>query len=519
MKTILTIVLILCASPYCKATVIGPPAGYQVNPTVSGFTNLSTAKATIGSNKATLTFATNQTVNNLTIPTNIELKPVNGAIITVNSGKTLTINGPFSAPLSQVFNGSGTVTFGAGSIQEVSAEWFSNVQAAATAAAGGTLNISASHDVTSTIVFPPAMKCHGTGVLVAKLNAPVIEMKTNSTIEDISINAFAGYTSATGIALIGGHDISTLVDSSLVRNVKVNSLKNGIDVNGGCYNNRFEKNIITVTNRGLTFTTDTINDGYSPNLNYVTQNDIVQANIGVYAKATGSGAIFNLNVNENNFYLSKTNNIYLEGVNTSNIFNNWYEGSGGTSVVINGGSYIHHRGPIVGAGLISPQVLPAYGLDIQGTSYNTIIEDVKAGYNTNGDIHLSSLAVLTMMLGAYRQVDIPPKAWQDSIINDGSGMFTLVPNASGYGQMQATTAGGYNGFAFVNYSGTKSVKLFSDGKNVFLDAPEGLILGNGTSSRTPLLGFDSYASNAAALAGGLTAGMLYRNGDALQIVH
>jgi hypothetical protein len=58
---------------------------------------LAEAVAAIGSTPKTLAYGTDQTVSaNLTIPATLELMPLNGAIITVNSGKTLTINSPFS---------------------------------------------------------------------------------------------------------------------------------------------------------------------------------------------------------------------------------------------------------------------------------------------------------------------------------------------------------------------------------------------------------------------------------------
>lgn len=44
--------------------------------------------------------------------------------IAVATGKTLTINGPFSAGLYQVFDGDGSVVFGAGAIKEVYPEWW-----------------------------------------------------------------------------------------------------------------------------------------------------------------------------------------------------------------------------------------------------------------------------------------------------------------------------------------------------------------------------------------------------------
>jgi len=88
---------------------------------VSDYADLEAAVAAIGSTRATLVFGIDQTVSeNLTIPATMELKSVNEAKITVATGKTLTINGPFESGSYQIFAGSGTVTFGN---QPVSTVW------------------------------------------------------------------------------------------------------------------------------------------------------------------------------------------------------------------------------------------------------------------------------------------------------------------------------------------------------------------------------------------------------------
>lgn len=65
--------------------------------------------------------------DNLTIPSTIHLIIDNGAILTIASGKTLTINGPFDAGIYQVFSGAGSVSFGAGHVKEVYPQWWGAV--------------------------------------------------------------------------------------------------------------------------------------------------------------------------------------------------------------------------------------------------------------------------------------------------------------------------------------------------------------------------------------------------------
>ncbi len=79
-----------------------------------GYGTLAEALSTIGSTNVTLTIpATTVTVGvNTTIGTNIALRVFKGGKFSVNSGVTLTINGPVDAGPYQIFAGSGTVTLG-----------------------------------------------------------------------------------------------------------------------------------------------------------------------------------------------------------------------------------------------------------------------------------------------------------------------------------------------------------------------------------------------------------------------
>lgn len=72
-----------------------------------------------GSNTTTYTISTNET-----IPSNIELWIEKGAILSVDTGVTLTVNGPIDASLCQIFSGSGTVTLSSTYIPEVYPEWW-----------------------------------------------------------------------------------------------------------------------------------------------------------------------------------------------------------------------------------------------------------------------------------------------------------------------------------------------------------------------------------------------------------
>lgn len=94
-------------------------------------TAISAAISAIGSDNRTLYLCpgTWSITSDLTIPANITLKPERGAILSIATTKTLTINGSFDAGLHQVFScvGTGKVVFGAGSVKEVYPQWWGAV--------------------------------------------------------------------------------------------------------------------------------------------------------------------------------------------------------------------------------------------------------------------------------------------------------------------------------------------------------------------------------------------------------
>lgn len=62
--------------------------------------------------------------SNVTIPANVALEVPKGAILSISTGVTLTINGPFDAGDYQVFSGTGNVVFGQGAVDKVLVAWF-----------------------------------------------------------------------------------------------------------------------------------------------------------------------------------------------------------------------------------------------------------------------------------------------------------------------------------------------------------------------------------------------------------
>lgn len=92
---------------------------------IGDYASLAAAIAAISSTSCTLIIDTNQSVAaDLTIPVTLSVVVRRGTVITVASGMTLTINGPFEAPPCQVFAGDGSVVFGTGYVDKVYPQWW-----------------------------------------------------------------------------------------------------------------------------------------------------------------------------------------------------------------------------------------------------------------------------------------------------------------------------------------------------------------------------------------------------------
>jgi len=85
--------------------------------------NLPTAKSSLLTPGKEIRVTRAETLNDITVDRPLRILP--GGSITVNSGKTLTINGPFKgSDLAQVFYGPGSVVFGPKATTVISPAWF-----------------------------------------------------------------------------------------------------------------------------------------------------------------------------------------------------------------------------------------------------------------------------------------------------------------------------------------------------------------------------------------------------------
>lgn len=103
--------------------LIGTPQGV-----ITSGMELSTLLTSISTEVSELIINQDITVSSsLTTPATLAIRVIKGAKITVASGQTLKIGGPFECGLYQAFAGSGTVIFGFGAVKGVYSEWWGAV--------------------------------------------------------------------------------------------------------------------------------------------------------------------------------------------------------------------------------------------------------------------------------------------------------------------------------------------------------------------------------------------------------
>ena len=89
------------------------------------YSSFENAISNIGSTETILLVQDVEAIaDNVTIPSTMTLRLVHGGSLSIASGKTVTMNGHIEAGLYQIFEGAGTVAFGAGAVKEVYPQWW-----------------------------------------------------------------------------------------------------------------------------------------------------------------------------------------------------------------------------------------------------------------------------------------------------------------------------------------------------------------------------------------------------------
>jgi len=140
----------------------------------NGFASLSAAVTSLGATPATLQYKTDQTLTaNITIPSTLELLPLNGAVIN-HGAYTISYAGSTERwPLARIFNGTGAVTgfnrvllewFGGGASAAAATNTSAATKAFAASATGGTLELlGGTYTVSRALQIPSSWALKGVG--------------------------------------------------------------------------------------------------------------------------------------------------------------------------------------------------------------------------------------------------------------------------------------------------------------------------------------------------------------------
>ena len=177
----------------------------------TGCDTLAAAVATIGSTRATLQFGADLTIaGNISIPSNIELLPVNGAKINHGAYTIAYLGSTARWPLAQIFNGTGAITYGPNTPWD-HPEWYGAVADAATDGSGTDSTValqksfncatptklSSGNYLFSNLTLPTLKTVVGTGIhstnLIAKTGSTGTAITEQGYAAKITLREFAVY--------------------------------------------------------------------------------------------------------------------------------------------------------------------------------------------------------------------------------------------------------------------------------------------------------------------------------------
>ncbi|MEW5725261.1 MAG: right-handed parallel beta-helix repeat-containing protein [Thermodesulfobacteriota bacterium] len=247
-----------------------------------GFTGaaISAALTEIGANVRILALAPGAWTisSDLTIPANVTLWPMPGAILNVAAGKTLTLNHKPLAGLDQIFSGTGTVVFGSGAVDELFPQWWGggagvadnapyiNQAIDAANACGATVKLVGDYPITSTVYLKRYVNIVGTRYSYAGASDPGARIIATGNITAVAL------TTANNAANVSMENLtieqsSPRAGTGLLINTGLVNLRR-VRTTGFQYGHKLESNVIWW---------DTIRESFIENCDY-----------GVYINNSGS---------------------------------------------------------------------------------------------------------------------------------------------------------------------------------------------------------------------------------------
>lgn len=172
------------------------------------------------------------------------------------------------------------------------------------------------------------------------------------------------------------------------------------------------------------------------------------------------------------------------------------------------------------------QKYSVYGAAVNFPAYNSVTGTLLLAKNSDGNFgYISASNLQTTLDGAGLATDAELQALSASVagVFDGSGVgvFSTV-QALANGTADNFKVGDDVYIGDINVSNVMQVKGVQDGTKGYIQFGSGSAMpkiGGGGQNHLSITNIPTYASNAAAISGGLSTNDIYRNGDNLCIVH
>lgn len=340
---------------------------------------------------------------NQTIPANVRVEVLQGAMITVAAATTLTIDGPFVAPSIQVFTVTGNVRFGDKSVLTVNALWFGSTfislnkaiesfrtvtipSGTYTGSAGaGDREVVVNSNDQELLFTNVTLKAGDTAAAIIRISAADCTLKGSVTLDG------NGFLQVTGVRLAPANEASlvlrTTIDRNSLSDILIQNTAEGIVLVEG------------PTVLGVPSTTE--------NNNFVS----------IVCKNTTRGVWF-----------KDGPNLGSAGCNRNNFFGVTVTGTGNTGITITNGSSNTFTGCSISgrSSGVSPNVTPT-GIQVINTNAfavsnnsNTFIADICSA-NT---LDISNANTTSVLLGC-QFISVGLLTNQRAIL--GSGALTQVP--------------------------------------------------------------------------------------------
>ena len=299
------------------------------------YTNIVAAQSTLGTGPLTFVVSDVEAIDaNTVIDPNWSVVVNNGGSFAISSGKTLSMNGPFSAGLYQAFSGDGTVTFGAGSVTDVPPQWWGAAgdnETNSTAAINKMVaSVATCASRVLNVKFPPGIYIVDSSIDITGVWTGAYAFKGSGRINtEINASSAAGAIDSVIQVNSSGTALNIPFSISDIKIAGSNKAAYGLDLTDVSHTNVESVIVTSCTSYGVYFY-----DGW---VNSLSDSQIRNNTNGIYA---GGAVIQNiLNITNCLIWLNTDIGIHLAAShNKINISGCTIEGNGDTGIFVNTGT-------------------------------------------------------------------------------------------------------------------------------------------------------------------------------------